>query len=439
MNSKRIICVLMGLLAAAMTVSGEEILVNRDFSKSVNGVPAKWEYQKHRSKPEYKLNPAEGAEPANVQIATSENGQGLLMFRLRKKYPAGTRFTVSGEYQTSDLVFGRNGTILSSATGKYSQRGAKQPTFWLNHALKPAEKWTPFQYSGRTKFPLDYVQYNVGLVNAKGTLKLRNLSVDAALPSGTPDPKEEFVWREAEDIEKVKRISTWGKDQGKDYFSGKGGVFTNKGNIDWNFQIPAVTDPVTLFSKNRTWYLWARVYGYMESPRIRVYRNDRFLAFVDTPGNEQRDKKGKYTGPGKYIWVLCGQFTTTGGLQQISLRPKGRLLLDALLLTTDGKYAPVKFEAKDVKQAPVQDITTANMIKAEYSCEGVSDTITLPLSFRIGGKKKIIPNDQPPAVFHFSLPADIEVKGMTSHWAGENWSAPTRWGKKYLTWKKTGS
>ncbi|MBE6373969.1 MAG: hypothetical protein E7055_18105 [Lentisphaerae bacterium] len=439
MNFKRNLCVLTGLLAAAMTVSGEEILVNRDFSQSANGVPTRWEYQKHRSKPEYKLNPANGTEPANVQITTSENGQGLLMFRLRKKYPAGTRFTVSGEYQTSGIVFGRNGLILSSATGKYSQRGAKQPTFWLNSSLKPSETWTTFKYSGRVKFPLEYVQYNVGLVNAKGTLKLRNLSVDTVLPSDTPDPKEEFVWREAEDIEKVKLLSTWGKDLEKDYYSGRGGIFTDKGNFDWNFQIPEVTDPVTLFSKPRTWYLWARIYGYMDSPRIMVYRNDRFLAFVDTPGNEKRDKKGQYAGPGKYIWVLCGQFTTTGGLQQISLRPKGRLLLDALLLTTDGKYAPVKFEAKDVKQAPIQDIATANMIKAEYNCEGVSDTITLPLSFRIGGKKKIIPNDKNPAVFHFSLPSDIEVKGMTSHFAGENWSAPARWGKKFLTWKKTGS
>ena len=439
MNFKRNLCVLAGLLAATMMVSGEEILTNRDFSKSANGVPTGWEYQKNRSKPEYKLNPANGTEHANVEIRLTENGQGLLMFRLRKKYPAGTRFTVSGEYQTSGIVFGRNGLILSSATGKYNLRGAKQPTFWLNSSLKPSEKWTPFKYSGRTKFPLEYVQYNVGLVKAKGTLRLRNLSVDAALPSDTPDSKAEFVWREAEDIEKVKLLSDWGKNLEPDYYSGKGGVYTNKGKINWNFQIPEVTDPVTLFSKPRTWSLWARVYGYLDSPRIMVYRNDRLLGFVDTPGTEKSDRKGKYTGPGKYIWVLCGQFTTTGGLQQISLQSKGRLLLDALLLTTDGKYAPVKFEAKTVKQAPVQDIATANMIKAEYTFEGVSDTVTLPLSFRIGGKKKIIPNDQKPAVFHFSLPADIAVKGMTSHAAGENWSSPASWGKKFLTWKKTGS
>ena len=439
MCSKRFFCILTGLLMSVMPVSGEEILVNRDFSESADGVPAGWAYQRNPSKPEYKLNPANGTEPANVEIRTStETSQGLLMFRLRKKYPAGTRFIISGEYQTDDIAFGGNGRILSSAMGKYNSGETNQPVFWLNSSLKPSETWTSFRYSGRAPFPLEYVQYNIGLVNAKGTLRIRNLSVDAGLPSAAPDPEEEFVWREAEDIEKVKMISDWGKDLEKDYYSGRGGIYTDKGRIDWNFQIPEAVDPVTLFPRPRTWYLWARIYGYLDSPRIHVCRNDRSLSFVDTPANEQKDKGGKYAGPGKYIWVLCGQFTTTGGLQQISLQPDGRMLLDVLLLTTDGKYAPAKFEARDVKQSPVQDISTANMIKAEYSFEGVSDTVTLPISFRIGGKPLKIADDQKPAVFHFSLPAGIKVKGMSSHWAGENWNEPDRWGKKFLNWKQVG-
>ena len=439
MRRKRFFCILTGLLTALMPLSGEELLVNRDFSESADGIPAGWEYQRHPSRPEYKLNPANGTEVANVEIRTpNETAQGLLMFRLRERYPAGTRFTVSGEYQTDDLTFGGKGQILSSVMGKYDSREAK-PAFWLNSSLTPSETWTSFRYSGRATLPLNYVQYNIGLVNAKGTLRLRNLSVDAVLPSATPDPEEEFVWREAEDIEKVKMVSDWGKDLGKDYYSEKGGIYTDKGKIDWNFQIPEVTDPVTLFPRPRTWYLWARVYGYLDSPRICVFRNDRRLSFVDTPCNEQKDKEGKYTGPGKYIWVLCGQFTTTGGLQQISLQPDGRMLLDALLLTTDGQYAPVKFEAKNVKQSPVQDISAANVIKAEYACEGVSDRITLPVSFRIGGKPLKIADDKKPAVFHFSLPAGIKVKGMSSHWAGENWNEPDRWGRKFLTWKQVGT
>ena len=170
-----------------------------------------------------------------------------------------------------------------------------------------------------------------------------------------------------------------------------------------------------------------------------MYRNERFLSFVDTPGNEKVNKKGEYVGPGKYVWVLCGQFTTTGGAQKLELSSKGRLFIDAVVLTDDSKYAPVKYEARSMKPAPFTDLNTAHMIRAEYMLEGISDTITLPISFRIGGKNKIIPNNKKPAIFHFSLPDYIKVEGVTSHWAGKDWNVPQRWGKKFLTWKKTGT
>ena len=441
MNIKCKEFVLFGLLVAVLPLSAEEVLPNRDFSKLVNGVPEGWNFQQLKEKTaQYEVVPEDETGPAAVKITVPQSDmQGLMTFRQQKNYPAGTMVTLSGEYRTENTEPGKDGIVLVNLLGRHDLISSTQPKYWLNTMLKPSEKWTKFTNTGRIKYPVQSIQMNAGLVKIKGTIYLRNLSLDIAEPSHEPDPKAEWVWREAEDIEKVKLLSDWGKNLEPDYYSGKGGIHTDKGNIDWNFQIPEVTDPVTLFSKPRTWYLWARVYGYLDSPRIMIYLNDRFLAFVDTPGNEQCDKKGTYIGPGKYIWVLCGQFTTIGGLQQLSLRPKGRLLLDALLLTTDDKYAPVKFEAKDMKQAPVQDISTANMLKAEYTNEGVSDTITLPLSFRIGGEKKLIPNDQKPAVFHFSLPADIEVKGMSSHWAGENWNQPDRWGEKFLTWKKTGT
>ena len=432
--------ILSGFLSSSLLLSGAEVLTNTDFAKVNNDVPAGWQFQKHPSKPAYQLNPAKDGEPANVTITLKDKpGQGLLMIRRNATYPAGTRFVITGEYRTQDLKFSKGGQILISVNGPCKVGDPKQPKVWLNKTLNPADNWAKFRYSGRLKYPMAYVQLNSGLVNAKGTLQLRNLSIDAKLPSNTPNPKEEWVWREAEDIEKVKMLSNWGQGIEPDYFSGKGGIFTEKGTINWNFQIPEVTDPKTLFSKERTWYLWARIYGYIDCPRIMIYRNDRFMATADTPGNEKVNKKKEYAGPGKYVWVLCGQFTTKGGLQQLAFKARGRMMLDAVLLTTDGQYAPAKFEAREMKQAPVQDIKTANMIKAEYALEGISDTITLPLSFRIGGKNKIIPNDKKPAVFHFSLPADIQVKGVTSHWAGETWTTPNRWGKKYMTWKKTGT
>ena len=426
-------------LFAAALLPGVELLTNRDFSKSADGVPTGWKYQKNRTSPEYRLHPAGPEGPASVEITTSATtGQGLLMFRSWRKCPAGTLLIVTGEYRSSDLAFGKDGKILVSLQGAFSQM-PKAPKTWLTGAPKPAESWTKFRYSGRLKYPVEYLQFNLGLVAAKGSLRLRNLSVDALLPSSEPDPSEAFVWREAEDVEKVRPVSTWGRELGGEYYSGRGGVFLEKGKLDWSFQIPAVTDPVSLLEKKRTWYLWARIYGYLDSPRIMIYRNGRFMAFVDTPANEKADKQGNYLGPGQYLWVLCGEFTAAGGMQQLSFQPRGRMLADAFLLTTDRRYAPVRFEAKKMKQEPVQDISARNVIRAEYAEEGVSDTVTLPLSFRGGGKALKIADGAPPAVFHLSLPAGIEVKGVSSHWAGKDWNTPERWGTKFLTWKKVGS
>ena len=428
-------------LTAVASAGAGEFLTNRNFEKSVNGIPEGWGFPQYRKGPLYDVIPGvSGGEGGCVKISVpSADLQGLLTFRRRKNYPAGTQLLISGEYRTEEISFGRNGNIFVGIVGHVDPGKPQQPKYWLNTFLKSVGKWTKFENAGRIKYPVRELQLNAGLVKTKGTVYFRNLSLQVVPPSHIPDAREDFVWREAEDVDKVRPVCNWGKELGTDYYSGRGGILLEKGKLDWNFQIRPVTDPVTLFDKPRTWYLWARIYGYLDSPRIMVYRNDRFLAFVDTPGNERTDKKGKYAGPGKYLWVLCGQFTTTGGLQQLSFRPRGRMLADAFLLTTDGKYAPAGFEAKNVKQASVQDISTANMIRAEYAFEGVSDTVTLPLSFRIGGKPRKIPCDGKPAVFHFSLPADIEVKGMSSHWAGENWNRPERWGKKFLTWKKTGS
>ena len=432
---------LSGLLAAVL--SAEEVLPNRDFAKQVNGVPVGWDFQQLKKKiVQYEVIPAGEAGPAAVKITVpNKDTQGFLTFRLRKNYQAGTKVTLSGEYRTENTEVGKDSIVLVNLIGRHDLKSSTQPKYWLNTMLKPSEKWTKFTNSGRIKYPVQSIQMNAGMSKIKGAIYLRNLSLDIVEPSNEPDPKAEWVWREAEDIDTCRPVRTPGPMQDKEYYSGRGVIFSNphKGNIDWTFRIPEVTDPETLFSKPRTWYLWARIYGYLESPQIMIYLNDRYLTFVNTPANEVTDKNGKYVADGKFIWVLCGQFTTIGGMQKISFRPKGRMGLDAWLLTTDENYSPVQFEAKKMKQVRVPDIVMSNMIQVENKYEGISDRITLPLTFRIGGKKLQIPGDKKPAVFHFSLPADIEVKGMSSHWAGENWNTPERWGTKYLTWKQTGS
>ena len=429
----------MGLLP--LLAECKELITNRDFSKAVNGIPAGWSFRTNPTKPQFKLVPAKGKEPAYITVkTTSKNGRASIQFAKRVKIPAGAKITLSGEYRTGTIVFGKGGSVFVSSQYRHKANNSSQPSFWINANLKPSDKWTKFSVTQRARYDVESFSVNASNWVCQGEVSWRNFSLKVEMPSNKPDANGTFAWREAENLEKIQPCNNWGANISADYFSGKGGVAFKEGKkLVWNFQIPPVTDPVTLFSKPRTWYLWARVYGYLGSPRIMIYRNDRFMSFVDTPANEKTNKKGEYAGPGTYTWVLCGKFTTTGGAQRIELSPKKRMFVDALLLTDDSKYAPVKYEARSMKQAPFQDITTTNMIKAEYVNEGISDTITLPISFRIGGKNKIIPNNQKPGIFHFSLPDYVKVEGVTSHWAGTDWNRPSRWGKKFLTWKKTGS
>ncbi|MFA6930503.1 MAG: hypothetical protein WCT05_09255 [Lentisphaeria bacterium] len=361
------------------------------------------------------------------------------MFHLDRKYPAGTHLTVSGEYRTNSLAFGKDGQVFTSLMCCSVKGNEKQPKAWLNAILEPSETWKKFTVSKRLPFAIETIHLNSALWNTQGTVDFRSLSLQFERPSQEPDRKMEFAWREAEAIERIQPANNWGKNIAADYYSGKGGIALVKKNLDWNFQIIPVVDPVTLFEKARSWHLWMRVYGYLGSPRIMIHLNDRFMSYIDPPANEQTTPKDEYAGPGEYIWVWCGSFTTKGGNQQLSIRPKDRMLIDALLLTTDEKYTPVKYEARDIEQAKVIDITTTHMIKAEYAEEGVTDQIVLPISFRCAGKNLKIPENADPAIFHFSLPESIHVETVSSHFAGTQWNSSGHWGNKYLTWHKVGT
>lgn len=363
---------------------------------------------------------------------------GRLQCSAKTFLPAGTWVTLSGEYKTDNAVFDKGGSIIFTVMGRNNPKYVAAPSFWMNTTPRPSQNWTPFKVTKRVPFDVATLSIYASMTKASGKLAVRALSVEAKLPADVPNPKEEYVWREMEDLDNLLACSDWGKEISPDYFSGRGGACIPKKNLDWNFSIPAVTDEKTLFSKKRTFHIWTRVYGYAEAPRFYIYHQDRFLQYSDTPPNEIL-KKGKYSGPGIYTWVYGGSFSTLGGSHKLSFKPvKGRMLADAVLLTTDADYAPVAFEAKKMPQTKCDDIRNAHNIKAEYLNEGVTDTITLPVSFRIGGKKRNIKANEKPAVFHFSLPKNIQVEGVTSHWVGETWGTPGC-GGKYITWKKTGT
>ncbi len=431
------VCGIAALFLALSASGAEELLTNRGFSVSKDGVPADWSFQKNRTNVQYRLNPG---TPGSVTIAGGDsNACGILIQSNRNRYPAGSVLTFSGEYRTKDIAASQGGGVLANVMCRSVYQNDLQPREWLNLWLTPSDSWKKFSETKRIRYNAESFHVYAQLVKSKGSVEYRNLSLTAEKPSSVPDANAEFIWREAEDIDRITPVSPWGKELAPDYYSGRGGVCLDKRSLDWNFHIDPVYDDATLAEKTRTWHLWVRVYGYLECPRILIFRNDKFFVFIDTPGNEKTDKSGKYAGPGKYTWVFCGSFPMKGGAQQLSFRPKGRMLIDSLLLTTDSRYAPQKFEAAALRQTKAVDISTAHMIRAEYMQEGVTGSIPTPVTFRIGGKNLAIPNDRPPAVFHFSLPEGIAVEGMTSHRAGPDWNDPAFWGKKFLTWKQTGT
>lgn len=432
----RILIVALALNSAARA---EEVLENRDFSQLKNGVPVNWTYQDNATNKRYEAVPPANGEPGYVRITGADKkASGVIAGRRIIRCPAGTLTVLSGEYRTKNLEFGSKGQITVSRMGRSLRNSNRKPLDWLNaEKLQPTSEWTRFSVAKRLTVDIQEFQIYLALRNASGTVEFRNLSLDCVPPSRTPDPKEEYIWREAEDLD-ASPVAKWGEET-PGYFSGRGGIKLYKRNFNWTFRLDPRINPADLHPIARTFHVWARVYGYLESPRILVYHGKKLLSAVDTPPNEKTDDKGKYAGPGEYVWVYCGQFTAAEGLQELRFNALGRTLIDALLLTTDGQYAPVKYEAKEMKQTPVTDLTLNHMIRAEYALEGVTDTLPLPVSFRCVGKDTIIPNDQPPAKFHFSLPEFIKVKNVSSHRAGTNWKHRPWWGEKFLTFRQTGT
>lgn len=427
--------VVLCLLLAVVSLFAEEILPNRDFALMSGKVPTGWGFNDKNTT--CSIESDNGVKYAKI-ISDRTDVNGALTYRADYKFPKGSLLSLSGEYKTADIELGKGGKVFVSTMHRSVKGSNTQPVCWLNAELEPTDQWKTFSVSRRVPYDIETVSLNACIWQAKGTVCYRNLSMKLTPSSNEFGKDREVIWREMEDIYPFAPPTTWGHDLEPDYFSGRGGIALENKRMDWNFQIAEVTDPVTLFSKERTWHIWLRIYGYMESPRVFIEYNGKHLSFIDTPANE-KVSQGKYAGPGKYVWVYGGNFTTKGGAQILSIIGKGRLCADCLFLTDDAQYAPVKFEAKDFPQAKALDVKNKHMIKCEYQHEGMTDRIPLPISFRIAGKRMAIPNDKEPAIFHFSLTDDILVDGMSSHWAGADWNSKNQWGEKFLTFKKTGA
>jgi hypothetical protein len=442
MNIFKMQCIAILVSLSSMCFAGDqELLKNTNWEKLQSNTPVSWRFFNYKGKGQSTVKlVSEIFKNNKVAVIDSSDikGRGYIGQYTKVQLPAGENIIVSGYYRTENVILGPKGMLRVDVTYNYSSKNKTFPRKHQAMLLKPSREWHKFESIKSFNFPIKDFYAFFMLNRASGKIYFSGLSLKVQGSDSTIDSQEKYVWREAENICKYGSVSDWGKDI-KDYYSGKGGVILTKEPFKWNFRIKEEVNPSTLMPKKRNYFVWLRMYGYMDKPAVSVFFNKTKISSFKTQANEQV-KNGRYAGPGKYYWQKADSFSAVGGNASIKIVPQGRMLLDAVIITTDSKYAPSQYEAKKAAGKNFfTDIQTAYAVKSVYKVYGISDKVTTPLVFRYQGKIIKIPGDRKPAVLHVSIPANIKVKNITSHWAGKTWNRPKRWGKKYLTWTKTAS
>jgi hypothetical protein len=440
MSLCRILFAVVVVLASSYVRGEQELFKNRDWAKLKTNVPVNWRFMTYSGKSAVKLT-SEIYKEKKVAVIVSNKikGQGYIGQYTKVQIPAGQNIVLSGYYRTENIALGSKGRLFVDIKYNYSSKDKKFPRKYQSTTLKPSKKWRKFAVVKSFNVPIKDFYAFFMLYRASGKLYFSNLSLRLPEGSSKIDSREKYIWREAENISKFAHTSTWGKAT-KDYFSGKGGIYLKSSPFKWTFRIKKEVNPKTLMPEKRTYFLWVRMYGYLDQPKVSIFFKKQKISSFKTSANEKIDAKGEYTGPGKYYWQKAGSFRAAGGAGDLKLVPQGRMLLDAIIVTTDEKYSPTQYEARKAADKNFfTDVQTPHMIKSEYRIYGISDKVITPLIFRYQGKIVKIPEDKQPAILHVSIPASVKVKNISSHWGGKTWNRPERWGNKYLTWKKIGS
>jgi hypothetical protein len=442
MFSKKKFFVMVTMVAMLFVANSysQELLRNSNWGKLKGAVPADWRFMTYGGKSTVKIT-TESFQQHKVAVIASDSleGKGYVGQRTQVKLSAGKNIVLSGYYRTENIALGSKGKIFIDVKYNYNSKDKLYPKCYQSLTFTPNNKWKKFESIKSFDVPIKDFYAFFMLYKASGKLYFNNLSLKIASSGSNINAQEKYIWRDAENINKSSVVSDWGKKE-QDYFSGRGGVVLKNEAFKWNFRIKDEVDEQTLLPIKRNYFVWLRMYGYLERPAVSVTFNKRNISSFKTKANEKVNVKGEYAGPGKYYWQKAGAFETTGGSGNLIIMPQGRMLLDAIMVTSDARYAPTLYEAKKVADKKIfMDIKTAHAVKSAFKVYGISEQVTTPLEFRYYGQIVKISDSENPAILHVSLPANIKVKNISSHWAGKTWNRPKRWGNKYLTWQQTGS
>lgn len=438
------LCIL--TLPAWIDAAEKEILKNRDFSCIVSGQPEDWHFFTYDGKSKIYI-PEENYKDNKTVCIESDNlkGQGYISQELTDlKISDKTSFKISGYYRTEDIGIDKDGKCFIEIKYNRLIKDKKLITHQQKE-LTPSEKWTYFEYVKDIEPPVNNLLFMALLYHCSGKIYFADISVTIQKNNSDSASKYVYVWREAERLCLDFDCSSYKPQEYKDdinYFSGEGAVYnTKKKPFIWNFKEKSEVDPENLLPKENIYKIWLRLYGYRQMPLLNVAIDDKITASFKTRKTEKTDAQGEYAGGGEFYWQEAGEFIGKGGNHQLKVSSDSSFGIDAIFITTDMSYRPSLFEAREIADKDIfTDIKSGPVIKSEYNVCGVSDKIVSPLTFKpqIPENTPVkIKNGEAPAILHIDLPSCIDIKHVSSSWAGTSWNLKNRWGNKFLTYKKT--
>ena len=334
------------------------------------------------------------------RITAESTGRGYIRWQKKCSFPAGSMFRFSGKYRTGNIEFSQAGWLRTELKLNPGAEREKRKSKALR--LVPSAEWKTFSEELIAPVQVELCSIIFMLYKAKGSVEFKDLKLELAEEvKGKLSPDAITVWRECKNV-----------------FSG-GKRYLARGKFSYRFKPFAETDPATLQPRARKFYIWVRLYGYVDKTPVEVALDGKKIFSFETKDTE---KLVNQRMTGEYYWQRAGVFTTTGSPCELTFTGKARMSFDAMIFTTDPAYIPAGNEAKDSKQnAYFTDLKLPVSIIPRYPSNGIAVNAALPVTFEF-----ITPKRQ--RVFRrgtvlLELPKGVRLVDAVSHWSGKNWKS----------------
>ena len=185
------------------------------------------------------------------RITAESTGRGYIRWQKKCSFPAGSMFRFSGKYRTGNIEFSQTGFLRAELKLNPGAEREKRKSKALR--LVPSAEWKTFSEELIAPVQVELCSIIFMLYKAKGSVEFKNLKLELAEEvKGKLSPDAITVWREC------KNVFTGGKR------------YLARGKFSYRFKPFAETDPATLLPRARKFYIWVRLYGYVDKTPVDV-------------------------------------------------------------------------------------------------------------------------------------------------------------------------